>query len=154
MNNVALAAVATSTASVPGVVTERKSLWNGIVRIKVPANARYFNINIGGEQIKYLRFPRLVPGGVVNLHLHGDKPETYRSRNIVAKAEVFCKRHEDGREFLYVDLHPQEGMQVTHRLGVMSNDGNPRWPEGSTVFETPGPLNGAIVITSPDGKMA
>lgn len=132
----------------PGEITARESLWSGgIVEIKIPATARVITADTPHGPLKYLQFAQFVKGGAVNLHVHADKPEQFAGKKIVARAEVFRKNYKDGRSFLYVDLHPAKDADPTHRLAVMDVvPGVTSWNEVATVFDTPRPLCGAVVI--------
>ena len=127
----------------PVAVLKRELLWSGgIIEIKIPPVCR------GGafEDIKFIQLARFVKGGVVNFFVHSQKPTLYCGKTFTASVEVFCKKHADGRSFLYVDLKPTTA-QATHRLTVMDAiPGVTSWAPFATVLLTPAPLQGAVVI--------
>ena len=133
----------------PVAVLKRETLWEGgIIEIKIPAVCREGAL----ENIKFIQFPRLVKGGVINFFVHDDNPAQHCGKTITASAQVFRKEHADGRSFLYVDLRPTTA-PATHRLTVMDAiPGVTGWAPAATVFLTPTPLQGAVVIVGRDEK--
>ena len=148
--------VAPATSSrVPVPVRKRELLWSdGVIEMKVPADARYgeFKNKKEGDVLPFLKFARSIKGGMINFFVH-DNLKCHEQK-IRAEVQVWRKEHEDGRTFLYVDLLPTKAA-VTHRLVVVSTMPGMQsvWPKGSMLFETPTPLYGAIVLLAPDQKM-
>ncbi|MSR70716.1 hypothetical protein EXS62_01615 [Candidatus Kaiserbacteria bacterium] len=142
----------------PVAVAKRDLLWSGgVVQLKVPANARTLSApNPEGGAICYLQFPQVVKGGMVNIHVHTERPDDYVGKKVTAKTEVFVKEHQDGRRFVYIDLKPvADDTEPTHRLAVMQMvPGVTRFADGALVFETPAPLQGAVVIVGHDQKFS
>ena len=133
----------------PVAVLKRELLWEGgIIEVKIPAVCREGAF----ENIKFIQFPRLVKGGVVNVFLHSHDTAKYCGKTVTASAQVFRKEHAAGRSFLYVDLLPTTA-PATHRLTVMdATPGVTSWAPAATVFLTPPPLQGAVVIVGRDEK--
>ncbi len=138
----------------PSPVVKRELLWSGgVIQIKVPATARKMRLQTPSGEVCYLQFPQLIRGGVVNIHVHADKLDDYLGKKIITEVCVFRKEHENGRSFLYVDMYPmKDDTQVTNRLAVMQMVPGTQFTEGALVFETPAPLQGAIVIVGDDQK--
>jgi hypothetical protein len=148
-------APAKKAVSADGVVC-RDLLWAdglALFSVKIPRDAEYkVGVN-GGDD--YLRFFRPVKGGVVNIHVyHPDNhPDQFVGGKVVCDAEVWMKRYEDGREYLYLNLFilPREtevGCLPTHEWRVVQGR-DPFMPKGMKNvhhFPTPEPLDGAIVV--------
>ncbi len=139
----------------PVAVLKRELLWKGsVVVVKVPKDARVTQVSNPVGDLSYAQFPQLVRGGVVNMHIHTGTPADLIGKTIKASVEVYKKEHADGREFIYVDFHPiADDTPVTHRLAVMQMiPGITRFAKEALVFETPAPLQGAVVIINHDQK--
>ena len=146
-------APAKKAVSADGVVF-RELLWaDGLFSVKIPDTAEYkVGINGGND---YLRFCRPVKGGVVNVHVYNfyEAIGPFAGEKVVCNAQVWMKRHQDGREYLYIDLFilPREtkvGSSPTHEWRVVQGRA-PFMPKGMKNvhhFPTPEPLDGAIVV--------
>ena len=156
MANIGVAPAATSSPKrAPVPVKKRELLWSGgTVEIKVPVDARYGEFKDGkGNTLPFLKFARSVKGGMINFFVHNHKLEC-RGRKIKAEVQVWRKEFEDGREFLYIDLRPVlQDTPFTHRLVVMSGAPGTWLSQDGAVFETPWPLQAAIILTAPGKKI-
>lgn len=146
---------AAPAASSPVAVLERKMLWNGgIITIAVPATAEEGEYPSDAGPNKFVRFAQNVKGGVVNFFVHDTEPTRLCGTRITAEVEVWQKTLADGREFLYVDLDPtSNAMPVMHRLAVMSCKASDIDGSGLTVFKTPEPLQGVVVVAPAESKI-
>ncbi len=157
MQQQAVATGPSFTITKPGVVAERKIIWDeGVVQMDIPLESRLGEYNLEGSLIYYLQFAKTVRGGLVNIFVHGDNLNQYRGDTITAAVQIFLKHFVDGREFLYIDLHPlQAPAVVTHRLAIVSSELDMVQGdyEEQLVFETPAPLRGAIVVGPPTMKL-
>ena len=140
----------------PVAVLKRELLWDsGTIEMKIPANVCVMTIGTDNGPVTYLQFAHFIKGGAVNLHVHTDNPQQFAGQKIIARAKVFRKDCKDGRSFIYVDLHPfnREIIKPTHRLTTMNvTPGVTSWAPTATVFLTPAPLQGAVVIVGHDQK--
>ncbi len=136
-------------------VASRELLWSdakALFSVKIPDMAEYkAGVNGGND---YLRFFRPVKGGVMNIHVyHPHNPGPFAGEKVVCNAQVWMKRCEDGRKYLYLDLFilPREtevGRFPTHEWRVVQGR-DPFIPKGMKNvhhFPTPEPLDGAIVV--------
>lgn len=145
-------------------LVSRELVWDqgAIVKIKVPTGAMRSSFegqNAKGEgvKIKYFVFDQTVKNGSVRCHVHlrGEDTPELRGKSIVAKAQVWKKTFSNGRQYLYIDFHPVEkNVEVTHRLGVLPQASEVTPVKGWTIFETPRPMQGAIVFAPPDAKLS
>lgn len=154
-------AQATSSAT-PVTVLKRELLWGGgAIAIKIPTDAEegQYPSDVGPPN-RFLRFPQNVKGGVVNIFCHLDpneEPESVRGKKFILDVGIWRKTLSDGRQYLYVDLDTpisKDSTLVTDRLAVMSCKASDIvQQEGLTVFETPAPLDGVIVVTPAESKI-
>ena len=134
-----------SPPRVPVAVTKRIREWSGgVIWIKVPKVVRTGTFKDDQVEIPFIQFARPVPGGVVNIFMHTADVEKYVGREITAKAEVHYKEMADGRAFYHIDLYPTDE-PASHQLIVEPRQ-NTVSPAKATVFKTPSPLQGEIVI--------
>ncbi len=141
-------ALAATSPRVPSKVLERKLLWEGgVVKITIPAKAKEGFVENPEGDICFLQFAESVDGGLINIFLHTSEPETYRGNRITAAIEVWQKSFEDGRAFLFIDLHPvADDVTITHKLQITF--GRPGvWSNNLVVFKTPLPQKGAVILS-------
>lgn len=138
------------------------SHWSGgVASIRVPVEKiRTGSFTENGVEQTYIQFARPIKGNgergdLINLFVHGKKPEQYCGKTVVAEIEIMHKLLADGREYYHIDLHlAPEDTQVTDRLVIVHVDDLPaEIPKGWVVLRTPPPVNGAIILMPPGTKM-
>lgn len=137
----------------------REVVWNkgAVVRVKVPTGAKRASYVGDDMRINYFLFDQSVKNGGVRCHVHlkGEETPELRGTEVSAKVELWKKTLSNGREYLYLDFHlVPDSAVVTHRFGVVPRASDVTLAEGWEIFETPQPLQGAVIFTPPDAKLA
>lgn len=154
MPSIATAPAASSSAS----QIIRTLLWDGAtVSMKIPTDAKEgsYPADEDNPPNRFVQFVQNVKGGVVNFFYHGDNPELACGTRVIANVEIWRKALPDGRQFLYVDLDPpvKPDAAITHRIAVMSCKASDIDGSSLTVFETPEPLQGVVVVAPVESKI-
>lgn len=156
MPNVAVT-VKSDLPSPASSVADRRLLWEGgTVAIKIPTNATIGTYSSPAGAKHFLQFMQYVRGGVVNIHYHGSMLASFRGKKVLAHLQVWLKTLDDGREFLYLDLHPvsDQSAPPTKRLAVMVFKAEEIvGDENFRIFETPAPLTGTIIIAPVESQI-
>ena len=99
---------------------------------------------------EFLHWPVTLPGGIVNMFVHtADK--SLAGTTVRLRVEVKIKTADEGRKFIFVDLHPVDmAIRPTHRLCVIQDiyEQMPDW----LVFPAPG-MQGIVALIGPDEKL-
>ena len=149
----------TAAKAAPSAVVSRETVFGGpVVCLAIPAKVVtgvYWSEH--GPQ-SFIRFARWVKAdgksGAVNIFVHDNNPLQHCGTTVLAIARIIKKTFADGRAFLHIDLYPVPPRLVpTHRLVVVPKACDLLPEEGWRIFETPAPLQGAIVILDPDQKV-
>ena len=134
----------------PREVIERQKIWEGgTVELTVPGNAKYHEAEIAGQNLRYLRFAHFLKPGAMNIFVHAENPKGYLGKKVVATMELWSKILEGGQVYYYIDLRPLTGHAApTHKLTVVQGPCPERYKTPHfTVFETPAPCVGAVVLS-------
>jgi hypothetical protein len=132
-------------------VTNRELIWDGgIVEIHIPTRNKTGTFK-GSVEITYLQFPTNVSGGVINMHVHGERPSQWAGRKITARVELWEKQLNNETGYFYIDLHPQKS-PATHQMRIESADADgklPDWVNSEELVFEPSfpPLKVAVVFT-------
>lgn len=146
------------SAERPAVIN-REALWDtgAIVRIKVPTGAKRASFVGKTGTLFYYLFDQSVKNGGVRCHVHlkGEDSPELRGKELTAKVTLWKKTMSDGRQYLYVDFVPiADSAKATHRLAIVPQSSDVAATDGWTIFETPKPLQGAVIFAPPDAKVA
>ena len=142
----------TPTSKAPREVLKRDLLWDGgTVQITIPRDGHLGTYNGGVAPIWFYQFSKDVSGGKLNIFVHGDKPQQWQGKKLVAKAQLWNKALAGGSEFFYIDLHPEARAAPTYQLDIISPNGDgdlPAWCKlgERTIFEASAPPLRAIVV--------
>ena len=123
---------------------ERVLLGSAYISVPKPAQTKTFQTPDG---VPYEQFGLPVSGGFLNFHIFDYAKCVRRGNKLWVEAKVWRKTMSDGRQFLYVDLHPTEE-RLTHerKLYQRPEDVPNDLPVGTIRFDTLAPINGVLVF--------
>lgn len=102
----------------------REVLRSGaIIKLQLPKklNKKVINLADGGV-LHYLQYPLMLPGGMINVHVHSSDCEL-ATKTIRAEARITSKTEESGNQYLYIDLVlVGKDVAPTHRLVALRGD--------------------------------
>lgn len=142
---------AVQTVDGPTTVRRERIWFGGVVKVRIPKEARLGSCPIDGGELHYLQFCRPVKGGVIYHFVHTED-EALVGKMIHAEVQLWQRTLSDTRKYFYLDFKPVDrSVPLTHRCSVMS--AGDTWPNDWKQFVTPTPIRGVVLFSPPEAKV-